>query len=77
MLLSVIFALYLSGEDHCMPYCPKYYRPVCGNDGITYGNIDCLNAKKTCPKYSFLQVKYVGPCKPYHQNIPEGDPCDR
>lgn len=42
--------------------CPLYVDPVCGSDGVTYGNICFFNcAKQKNPK---LTVAYKGECNP-------------
>eukprot|EP01080_Neovahlkampfia_damariscottae_P002398 gene2398-2862_t len=52
--LSTILARRAQPKDYCM--CPKVYSPVCGVDGVTYGN--------TCEaKCTNAELDYKGACK--------------
>ncbi|XP_013419390.1 agrin [Lingula anatina] len=46
-------------------YCPSFYSPVCGADGVTYRNLNCYS-KAVCEyrqKGLSLRYLYRGPCK--------------
>jgi len=49
------------GED-CGNFCPLLFKPVCGNDGNTYGN-ECQLKSKACRERSQLVVDYEGNCR--------------
>lgn len=49
----------------CVIRCPKTSensKPVCGSDGVTYGNI-CLLRQMACKKGKAIPVAYKGKCK--------------
>ena len=49
-------------RTECSTICINMWAPVCGTDGETYSNIDCLeSAKMRCNKTD-LSVIHVGVC---------------
>ena len=53
----------------CRRGCPKNYRPVCGSDGITYGN-RCGLANAACKRDSEITLTHYGTCGGKHFKIP-------
>lgn len=52
----------LNGSAHCeCPICPAEFEPVCGSDGITYGN-ECKLRLEACKHRREIRVLYGGPC---------------
>ncbi|XP_018398263.1 PREDICTED: uncharacterized protein LOC108776223 [Cyphomyrmex costatus] len=49
--------------DECMENCPSAaaYHPVCGTDGVTYGNSGKLSCAQTCEKD--VTMKHLGMCQ--------------
>ena len=45
----------------CPDACNLNYLPVCGSDGITYGN-DCALRYVTCRRNILLRKRHDGPC---------------
>lgn len=43
------------------PTCPAEFEPVCGSDGITYGN-ECKLRLEACKHHREIRVLYGGPC---------------
>ncbi|XP_030748435.1 agrin-like isoform X2 [Sitophilus oryzae] len=51
-----------SGTAHCeCPLCSSEFDPVCGSDGISYGN-DCKLKLEACKHRRDITVLYEGPC---------------
>ena len=50
------------GCDDDYKYCPFIWKPVCGSDGKTYQNYQCLGNKE-CTEKPDLTVAYRGECK--------------
>ena len=46
----------------CPALCPAVLRPVCGSNGVTYGNL-CELKRDVCKKEEFIKVVNEGPCK--------------
>ncbi|XP_044765426.1 agrin-like isoform X2 [Coccinella septempunctata] len=60
-----------SGQAYCeCPVCPAEFAPVCGSDGISYGN-ECKLRLEGCKHRRDIRVLYDGPC-----NGCEKKPCD-
>lgn len=54
-----------SGKAHCeCPVCPAEFEPVCGSDGISYGN-ECKLRLEACKHRREIRVLYDGPCSKY------------
>ena len=63
-------------EKDCRNICQKVYvamDPVCGNDGVTYGNV-CEFEKEKC-KNDRLEIAYKGPCED-EKTSPKPPTCD-
>lgn len=55
----------LAGTAHCeCPKCPAEFEPVCGSDGITYGN-ECKLKLEACKYRREIKVLYGGPCSEF------------
>lgn len=53
------------GGAHCeCPVCPAEFEPVCGSDGISYGN-DCKLRLEACKHRRDITVLYDGPCSKF------------
>nr|CAH7713081.1 unnamed protein product [Callosobruchus chinensis] len=51
-----------SGTAHCeCPHCSAEFQPVCGSDGISYGN-ECKLKLEACKHRREINVLYEGPC---------------
>ncbi|XP_060515918.1 agrin-like isoform X3 [Cylas formicarius] len=51
-----------SGTAHCeCPVCPSEFDPVCGSDGISYGN-ECKLRLEACKHRRDITILYGGPC---------------
>ena len=46
----------------CRRGCPKNYRPVCGSDGITYGN-RCLLKLADCKTGRVISIRHRRKCR--------------
>lgn len=54
-----------SATAHCeCPVCPAEFEPVCGSDGISYGN-ECKLRLEACKHRRDISVLYDGPCSKY------------
>ena len=49
----------------CPLFCTSDYRPVCGTDGKTYGNMCGLEAAACQTRHFKLKIKHLGECT-YH-----------
>lgn len=50
------------GTAHCeCPICPAEFEPVCGSDGISYGN-ECKLRLEACKHRRDITVLYNGAC---------------
>lgn len=57
------------GAARCeCPQCPAEFDPVCGSDGISYGN-ECKLRHEACKYKREVTVLYKGPCSEYHYII--------
>lgn len=55
----------LAGTPHCeCPICPAEFEPVCGSDGIAYGN-ECKLRLEACKYRREITVLYNGPCSKF------------
>ena len=45
----------------CPSLCPAVVRPVCGSNGVTYGNL-CELKRDSCKKQQFIEVTNEGTC---------------
>lgn len=51
-----------AGVPSCeCPSCPAEFEPVCGSDGISYGN-ECKLRLEACKHHREIRVLYDGPC---------------
>ena len=55
------------GQPACVcPVCPAEFDPVCGSDGISYGN-ECKLRLEACQHHRDITLLYKGLCsKSYH-----------
>lgn len=54
-----------AGTAHCeCPVCPAEFNPVCGSDGISYGN-ECKLRLESCKHRRDISILYDGPCSKY------------
>ena len=58
----------LGGKGSCVcdHKCPAVYRPVCGDNGATYGNL-CVLRVTSCVKQMNITKAYNGTCSKYNQ----------
>ncbi|CAG4942530.1 unnamed protein product [Parnassius apollo] len=56
LLCLLVVCLAIDMTSACA--CPRVYWPVCGSDGVTYSNLQCMKCQK--PN---LRVTKLGPCK--------------
>ena len=71
-----------SSFPDCPEFCTSLYDPVCGSNGVTYGN-ECEMNKATCNEETEVTVAFKGRCadgpgklnKPWNNNQvqPEND----
>lgn len=55
-----------SGQAYCeCPVCPAEFAPVCGSDGISYGN-ECKLRLEGCKHRRDIRVLYDGPCSKWN-----------
>ena len=48
-------------QDHCQMMCTRNYDPVCGSDGVTYGN-DCELESLSCLRRMPVRLDHRGEC---------------
>lgn len=54
------------GQARCeCPQCTAEFDPVCGSDGISYGN-ECKLRLEACKYKRDVTVLYKGPCSEYY-----------
>ncbi|XP_076451600.1 agrin-like isoform X2 [Babylonia areolata] len=58
---DAVCRLHISQPLCVCPQCSEEYRPVCGDDGITYEN-ECKLRQENCETSSNVRVKQPGPC---------------
>lgn len=56
LLFICLLICMIEGDYQCV--CPLHFAPVCGSDGVTYGNMFCM----ICLDEN-LSVAHKGPCK--------------
>lgn len=56
-IVAIIIGLVEMREPFC--FCPMIYSPVCGSDGVTYGNEKCMR----CEQGLDIEVIHYGPCE--------------
>ncbi|KAL3289355.1 hypothetical protein HHI36_022791 [Cryptolaemus montrouzieri] len=57
-----------AGQPYCeCPVCPAEFAPVCGSDGISYGN-ECKLRLEGCKHRRDIRVLYDGPCNGCEKN---------
>ena len=54
-------------SGHCKDACPRISAPVCGSDGVTYGN-QCEMNKKICQTRGKVMSAYTGTCGKFKLN---------
>jgi len=60
LLLATLGASNVNAQASCNRMCTEEYSPICGTNGVTYGNRCFFNVAK-CKKPS-IQLKNVGEC---------------
>lgn len=51
-----------SGVPMCeCPSCSSEFEPVCGSDGVSYGN-ECKLRLEACRHHKEIKIRYEGPC---------------
>ncbi|GFG33773.1 hypothetical protein Cfor_05117, partial [Coptotermes formosanus] len=45
----------------CNCPAPPQFNPVCGNDGVTYGNLQKLNCARSCGRN--VRLSFIGACR--------------
>ncbi|KAK6192535.1 hypothetical protein SNE40_003985 [Patella caerulea] len=67
-LVLTFFLLFTAGcwcapttEDPCLLACPFIWMPVCGDNGVTYGN-SCAMKSLTCMQNIQVAVAHNGSC---------------
>lgn len=56
------------------PTCPAEFQPVCGDDGISYGN-ECKLRLEACQHRREIRVLYQGLCSEYRERNYPVEPC--
>nr|XP_060621554.1 serine protease inhibitor Kazal-type 1-like [Anolis sagrei ordinatus] len=48
-------------ERYHPPACPRIYDPICGTDGVTYGN-ECILCNENRKRNLHIRIKKSGTC---------------